>query len=116
MIKIDTCIEFRRGILFIRISGVITKDTFQKYNDEINNMIKVNGIKKVVLNLEKAKEIDLKGINLLYYTYEIVKENKGELYFTNINDNIKHRINKSHILKYVKIIENELVSYSLGGI
>ena len=101
MIKIDILFEFRKGVLFIRISGVITKDTYQKYNEEINKMIKNNGIKNVVLNIEELKDIDLKGINSLYYTYELVNSNNGILFLTN---NILKNIEKSHILKYVKII------------
>lgn len=112
MIKIDTCLEFRKGILFIRISGVINKDTYKQYNEKVNDIIKENGIKQVVLNLEKVTQIDLKGINSLYYTYEITINNQGELFFTNINNNIEHRIKKSHILKYVKVLENELISFS----
>ena len=113
MIKINTCLEFRKGILFIRISGAITKDTCTKYSEDVNDLIKDNGIKNVVLNLEKVEQIDLKGINLLFYTYELAKNNKGKLYFTNIN-NIKERLNKSHILKYVDVLENELVSFELA--
>lgn len=113
MIKINTCLEFRKGILFIRISGVITKETCDIYSEDINDLIRINGIKKVVLNLEKVKQIDLKGINLLFYTYELTKNNNGSLYFTNI-DNIKERLNKSHILKYVDVLENELVSFEVA--
>lgn len=112
MIKIDTCLEFRKGILFIRISGVISKDTYKQYDEKVNDVIKENGIKKVVLNLKKVTQIDLKGINSIYYTYEITANNKGELFFTNINNNIEQRIKKSHILKYVKVLENELISFS----
>ena len=116
MIKIDTLTEFRKGVLFIRIRGVITKDIHKKYHDEIISMIKDNGIKKVVLNLNEVKRIDLKGINLLYYTYEIIKNNNGNLYFSNINKNIKKRIDSSHILRYISVLENEIEIYSIGGI
>ena len=113
MIKINTYLEFRKGILFVRINGVITKDTSSIYSEDVNEVIKINGIKKVVLNLKKVKEIDLKGINLLFYTYELTKNNKGSLYFTNIN-NIKEKLDKSHLLKYVDVLENELVSFELA--
>lgn len=111
MIKIDTLFEFRKGILFVRLTGVMTKNTYQKYNDEVIKIIKENGIKNVVINLNKIYNIDLKGINLLFYTYEIIKNNKGHLILANINDLIKIQIEKSHILKYVKEVDNELVSF-----
>lgn len=109
MIKIDTLFEFRKGILFIRISGEITKNNYEKYQEIIDTIN--NGINKVVINLDKVTKIDLKGINLLFYIYELVNNNKGKLYLTKINNNINTRINKSHILKYVKVIENELFSF-----
>ena len=103
----DTLFEFRKGVLFVRIKGVITHETEDNYN-EVISMIKDNGIRKVVINLKKVYKIDLKGINILFYTYEIIKNNKGELIFSNINDNIIQRIKKSHINKYVKIIDEEI--------
>ena len=111
MIKIDINFEFRKGVLFIRLRGVLNKNTIDYYQKNIIEMIKNNGIKNVVLNLKKVYKIDLKGMNLLFYTYEIIRQNKGTLMFTNINELIKERINKSHILKYVKVIDNELVAF-----
>jgi anti-anti-sigma factor len=116
VIKIDTLFEFRKGILFIRLKGVITKNTINEYQDIIFT-IKDNGFKNIVINLEKIYKIDLKGINSLFYTYEIVNKNKGKLYLTNINNLIKDRIEKSHILRYVKVLNNELeVLNIMGGI
>ena len=103
----DTLFEFRKGVLFVKLKGVITKETIEKYY-EVISMIKDNGIRKVVLNLEKVYKIDLKGINMLFYTYEIINNNKGELYFSNVNDNIRFRIIRSHINRYIKLIEEEI--------
>lgn len=112
MINIDTEEEYRKGILFIRIKGDITKKTQDKYYDNVITLIKNNGIRNIVLNLERVEKLDLKGINLLFYTYELTRINKGKLYFTNINTNIKKRIDRSHILRYVDVLKNELESYS----
>lgn len=103
----DTLFEYRKGILFIKLKGVITKETIEKY-DEVISMIKNNGIRYVVINFKNIYKIDLKGINILFYTYELIRENKGELLFSNINDNIKYKIERSHINKYVKFIEEEI--------
>ena len=103
--------EFRRGILFIRLDGNITRETSIKYKDEVISMIKKNGIKNVVLNLDKVKYIDLKGINLLFYTYECLKDNNGILMLSNINSYIEDRLSKSHVTKYIKVIDNELDAF-----
>ena len=109
---LDIIFEFRRGILFIRMNGVLTRETYLKYNDEVLLMIKTNGIRSVVLNLDNIYEIDLKGINMLFYTYELVRDNNGYLMLSNINENIKTKIIKSHLLRYVTALEREIDSFS----
>jgi stage II sporulation protein AA (anti-sigma F factor antagonist) len=109
---LDIIFEFRRGILFVRMNGVLSKNTYLKYKDEVLFMIKENGIRNVVLNLENVNEIDLKGINALFYTYELVRDNNGYLMISNINKNIEKRISKSHLLKYVNTLNHEIESFS----
>lgn len=109
---LDIIFEFRRGILFIRPSGVLTKNTYLKYIDEVLSMIKENGIRNVVINLDNIEEIDLKGVNILFYTYELVRDNKGYLMLSNINKNIEKRILKSHLLRYVSTLKDEMDSFS----
>ena len=48
MIKIDTYLEFRKGILFVRISGVIDKYTYKKYYDDVILTIKDFFLKMVL--------------------------------------------------------------------
>jgi len=103
--------EFRRGILFIRLEGDITKDTYIKYKSEVIYMIMDNGIRNVVINLGKVRNIDLKGINTLFYTYELLRDNRGILMLTNKNRNIEERILKSHITNYIKTLDNEIDAF-----
>ncbi|MBE6160589.1 MAG: STAS domain-containing protein [Lactobacillales bacterium] len=103
--------EFRRGILFIRLEGDITKDTYIKYKSEVIYMIMDNGIRNVVINLGKVRNIDLKGINTLFYTYELLRDNRGILMLTDINSNIEERILKSHITNYIKTLDNEIDAF-----
>ncbi|MBP3461441.1 MAG: STAS domain-containing protein [Bacilli bacterium] len=105
--------EFRRGILFVRMNGVLDKKTYLKYKEEVLFMIKENGIKNVVLNLRNISKIDLKGINLLFYTYELVRDNKGRLILSDINELIHKKLNKSHLFKYVDTIDHEIESFKV---
>lgn len=108
---LDILFEFRRGILFIRLEGEITKNTYLKYKNEIIYMIEENGIRNAVINLEKVNNIDLKGINILFYTYELLRDNRGILMLSNINSKIEEKIIKSHLTRYVKTLENEIDSF-----
>ena len=108
---LDILFEFRRGILFIKLEGEKKRETYAKYKNEIIFMIEQNGIRNVVINLQKVKNIDLKGINVLFYTYELLRDNRGILMLSNINHNIEERILKSHITRYVKTLDNEIDAF-----
>lgn len=110
----ETILEYRKGILFIRLIGKLTKETSKDLEFKVNNIIKENQITNVVLNIEKMTDIDQKGIHILYYIYELSKNNKGRTLICNINDNqIKEKLKKNRILNYIKEISNELIAFQL---
>ena len=47
MLSVGT--EFRKGILFVRLKGELTKDTIDKLNKKVTNIVKENGINQKVL-------------------------------------------------------------------
>lgn len=112
MLYIDT--EFRKGILFIRLSGELTKNTVDKLNDEVTTLIKDNGIKNIVFNIKELNIIDMKGINTLLYNYELIKKQKGACCLCGIENNlVRHRINNSRILKYMYEAGDELGAFNI---
>ena len=42
---LDINLEFCKGILFIRLKGVLNKNTVDKLKEEVNNLVKENGIR-----------------------------------------------------------------------
>ena len=79
MLNVGT--EFRKGILFVRLKGDLNKDTVYKLNKKVTNVVKENGIRNIVFNFERLKSIDIKGINSIFYNYELCKKNKcGEIW------------------------------------
>ena len=112
--NLETILEYRKGILFIRLIGKLTKETSKDLEFKVNNIIKENQITNVVLNIEKMTDIDQKGIHILYYIYELSKNNKGRTLICNINDNqIKEKLKKNRILNYIREISNELIAFQL---
>ncbi len=69
--------EFRKGILFIRLIGELTKDTSLQLKREIIDMIEDNGITNVVFNISKLIFIDSTGMNNLIKSFEMCKKNNG---------------------------------------
>ena len=106
MLNVGT--EFRKGILFVRLKGHLNKDTIDKYNKRVTNIIKENGIRKIVFNFINLKSIDMKGINAIFYNYELCKNNEGMSMFCGNNEKIKNKLKKSRLINYIYETKDEL--------
>lgn len=89
--------EFRKGILFVRLLGVLNKETVNCLNEEVTTLIEDMKIMNVVFNIKQLEEIDMYGVNEILLSYQICKKNNGVSYLCGVNDNIKETINKSLI-------------------
>ena len=101
-------IEFRKGILFVRLRGHLIKDTIKKFNKRVTNVIKENGISRIVFNFTNLKSIDIKGINAIFYNYELCKQYEGQSLFCGNNDNIRKKLKKTRLVNYVYETKDEL--------
>lgn len=106
MINIDAIFEFRKGILFIRLLGSITKETVNKYLENVTLFICNNHIKNITLNFNRVEKIDDIGISLINQTYEIVSSYNGTIYVTGLNS-ISNRLSKN-----INLINNELEAFN----
>ena len=111
MLGID--IEIKKGIMFVRVNGELSKRTIDKWNDDVKDLIIDNGIRNVVLNVSNLKTIDAKGINSLLYSYELCNTNKGVSLLCGLNDSIKEKVKRSHLLKFMKEVDSEKAALSL---
>lgn len=111
---LDINIEFRKGILFVRLSGELSKNTVDKLNNEVTNLIKDNGIRNIVFNINSLNMIDIKGINALLYNYEIIRNNNGRSCVCGMNNTlVSHRIKNSRLLKYMYEASDELSAFNV---
>lgn len=111
---LETILEYRKGILFVRLFGSLTKNTTVTFKTKITSLVLENNINHIVLNLESVDEIDLKGIHEIYYLYEICKDNKGKLLLCNsIHEDVKRKLRKERLFHYIKEIKNELVAFDM---
>lgn len=106
--------EFRKGILFIRLNGILDKTTVTKLHEEVTDIVKENGIRNIVFNIEQLTHIDITGINELLYNYKLCQKNNGKSLLCGIqHEQVKNKINKSHILKYMNEIHDELSAFKM---
>ncbi len=88
--------EYKKGILFIRIEGVFNRLTYKKFNEEVFPTILKNELKYIVVNFDKLKRIDKCGIESLSELFDIIDRYNGKITFCNlINLNIKEFINEN---------------------
>lgn len=111
---LDIDMEFRKGILFVRLGGVLNLKNSKKLNDELVPIIKDNGIKFLVFNMENLTYIDLDGIRTLKENYNIISDNKGKALLCGIkNGLVKLRVNNSQLLNYMFEASNELAAFNI---
>ncbi len=107
MLKVN--IEFRKGILFVRLKGSLNNSTCFKLDDNLKELVNKVAIKYIVFNIEELVDIDLEGIsNLLSYNL-ILKGNGGKALVCGLkNDLVKYKINNSRMLNYMFEVSDEL--------
>lgn len=87
--------EFRKGILFIRLLGNLTKDNYIKNRKNLNSLINIGGIKYVVFNLDNIKALDAYGIKYLLLFNKKIKEDNGHMFICSNNcfkNKFQHRV------------------------
>ena len=104
--------EFRKGILFVRLKGILNKDTVSYLNREVTKLVADMQIQNVVFNIQELESIDISGVNALLYNYNLCKDVNGISMLCGVNNNIKDLINKSSI-KDMFQIKDELTAYKV---
>lgn len=102
MLKIN--MEYRKGILFVRLKGNLNANTAPKFEEYALPIIKDYGIKYIVYNLSELVCLDSRGEKALIKGGDEAKINDGKVLIVNNNIN--------SCLEYDKI-SNELVALDL---
>jgi len=74
------------------LKGELNKDTHVDIKENLKSIIKENGIKYLVFNLEEINYIDSYGIMSLINNYEVIKKNSGRVLICGISDKRLKRI------------------------
>lgn len=71
--------EFRRGILFIRLNGILNAITSKELTEKINIFVKEKGVKYFTFNLEGLEQITKEGIETIKENYHQIVSFQGNL-------------------------------------
>ena len=94
---LKTILEFRKGILFVRLKGELTKKTSVIFEKTVLVKMKQGGIYHIVYNLEDLNKIDRYGYNRILYSYELCKKHSGEVFIcSNLNEEVASYLTKPY--------------------
>lgn len=114
MLNID--IEFRRGVLFIRLFGNLIDTTKKKLKDEVINLINRSGITNIVINLENINNIDQSGLDMLWTLKSLIEAKNGRIILCNMPREIEQSFNKDKAKIYLFESKNELTALNTFNI
>lgn len=71
--------EFRKGIFFLRLIGDLNKNNYLKEENTINEIIRINKFKYIVLNTNYLEKVDINGLNYILKICNITKETNSSI-------------------------------------
>lgn len=111
-----TNIEFKKGVLFIRIKGVLVGNKVRKFEGEVIPIILGLGVQNITINMFEVSLIDKRGFDSIIKISNIANENNGKLVLCEINENIANHIANSDVFEYCFRSKNELTSLGVFAI
>lgn len=92
--------EFRKGVLFVRLYGDFNDQSLDTFNKEVKEVIIESGIKYVVLNVENLNSITNEGVTEIKRLRKIIKKMDGEFFlFGGEVKELKRLVNLENELK-----------------
>lgn len=106
--------EFRKGILFVRFIGELTKNTVDIVKREVTNTLEEYGIRNVVFNVEELDKIDEEGIDIIKENSMISTKYHGRTLLCGLHDlHMKKMMKKKQIFQYMDETSDELTALSI---
>ncbi len=109
-------LEFVRGMLFVRLEGVLDNNTYTKLSDCLYDMIHDKGLKYFVLNLENVDIIDCEGIQTIIDRYFDITLHDGKLVICGYRNQFHDDIELGNIFLKIEHSTNELGALKLINI
>ena len=91
--------EIRDNVLVLHTSGYVNNEGGEKIAKEFDKNFE-NGIKKVVINLEKSKVVNSIGISFLIEIIDKLNDVDGRLIFTNLESAIEKMLSIMGLFNY----------------
>lgn len=107
MLKMD--MEYIRGILFVRLGGILNRKNTYKINNYLVPVLLKHRIRYLVYNLYELNEIDESGLDALLNTKCAIRANKGKICLCEVSENMRKQMRRLRI----KNVEDERQVFDL---
>ena len=94
-------IEFIKGVLVVRLEGILNNNSVKSVRDRLINIIKNGGIKYLMFNLTDSSLEE--KIDMFDECNKLIKKNKGKMYICGFNKKIENIITNTYYT-----VDNEL--------
>lgn len=109
-------LEFMRGMLFVRLEGVLDTNTYTKLSDCLDSMIHEKELKYFVINLEYLEWIDERGIQSIIDRYFDITLHDGKLVVCGYHQEFTKNLEVNSIFSKIEKTSNELGALKLINI
>ena len=99
--------EFRKGILFVRLYGILNNETIEQFKSEVKEVIISSGIKYVVLNISNIDSVSKEGIKEIKNLRKILKKSDGEFFL--FGGEIKELSSLVNLENELKVFESVVI-------
>lgn len=106
-------LEFTRGMLFVRLDGILDSNTYTKLSDCLDKMIYEKGIKYLVINLENLSYVDNCGLKTIIDRYFDAALHDGKLIICGYNNHFLNNTITENIFNQIEHCSNELTALRL---
>jgi anti-anti-sigma factor len=90
-------LEYRKGVLFVRLDGNLTRKNTYKLNNYLTPVLLKHRIKFLVYNLFSVLTVDESGIDSLLRTKHAIKNNHGSIYLCEVPKHLKKEVKRLRI-------------------
>ena len=94
-------IEFIKGVLVVRLEGILNNESVKSVRDSLLNIIKNGGIRYLMFNLTDSSLEE--NIDMFDECNKLIKKNKGKMYICGFNKKIENIITNTYYT-----VDNEL--------
>lgn len=113
---LDINLEFIRGMLFVRLEGVLDSNTCTKLSNCLDTMIHEKELKYFVINLEYLSFIDEDGIKAIINRYFDITLHDGKLVVCGYKSQCNNNLEIENIFNKIEHSNNELGALKLINI